>query len=268
MSNGSTPLALLNMDVLPREVYVRQQKMPAEHHFPAHSHPWHQLLYAISGVLVVTLPGERIFVPQQQAVWLPAGIEHSVYTEFGADLKSLYIGTEHRLFDTDQSVRLRVTPLLHELILTASTFEVFYPEQGYEARVIGLLLETLARQPTDLQCLPWPDDTQLFELCNRLYRSPDDRSSLKMLAAELNVSNRTLERRFRQQTGMSLQSWRGRLRLMKAIELLATEMSITQVALELGYSSPSPFILMFRERMAMTPAQYRRQLKARMEIGL
>lgn len=260
MSHGSTPLALLDMEGLPRDVFVRQQKMPAEHHFPAHSHQWHQLLYAISGVLVVTLPGERIFVPPQQAVWLPSGVEHSVYSEFGADLKSLYIDRKHQLFDTGQSIRLKVSPLLRELIMTASSFDAYYPLQGYEARVMALLLETLARQQTDSACLPWPEDTQLFELCNRLYRTPDDRSSLKTLAQQLNVSDRTLERRFRQQTGMSLQSWRGRLRVMKAIELLATDMSITQIALELGYSSPSPFIFMFRERMSMSPAQYRKQL--------
>ena len=38
---------------------------------------------------------------------------------------------------------------------------------------------------------------------------------------------------------MSMRAWRRRLRLFKAIELLAGHLNVTQIALELGYSSHS-----------------------------
>jgi len=252
-------LSLLTMERLPRPVFVRQQEMPARHYFPAHTHNWHQLLYAVSGVLVVSVVGERFFIPPEKAIWLPEGCEHSVYSEFGADLKSLYIASEYDGLPSDKTVVLRISPLIKALILEAAGFEVAYPLQGYEQSLISLMLQTLSRLPQDEEHLPWPVDRELFALCNRLYEHPGDRTMISELVHGLSMSGRTLDRKFRKETGMSLQAWRGRLRLMKAIELLNTGQSITQIALELGYSSPSPFIYMFREHTGISPAQYRKQ---------
>ncbi|MEX3968687.1 helix-turn-helix domain-containing protein [Paraburkholderia sp. EG286B] len=52
------------------------------------------------------------------------------------------------------------------------------------------------------------------------------------------MSTRTLARRFVAETGMSLRSWRRRMRLFRGIELLAGVHGVTRVAMELGYSSP------------------------------
>ncbi len=248
------------MEHLPREVYVRQEIMPARHYFPPHHHRWHQLLYATSGVLVVTLPGERFFIPAEKALWLPAGVEHSVYSEFGSELKSLYIGHEYQALGDTHSVRIQVSPLLRELIIEAANFAIEYASDSYEQDVMQLLLKTLARQQRDSDHLPWPTDPGLFEMCHRLYRQPGQRTPITDIAQHLSCSERTLERRFRQQTGMTFREWQHKLRLLKAIELLATDANITRIALELGYSSPSPFIHMFKEHFDMTPAQYRKRM--------
>lgn len=271
MNITDNTLRLLTMQQLPREVFVRQEEMPARHAFPAHTHDWHQLLYAISGVLVVTLEGERYFIPPEQAIWLPAGCQHSVYTEFGADLKSLYIDRRYRGLHTDSKARggtqksivLHITPLMRALIKEAAGFAVNYPTEGYENDLIQLLLQTLSRLQREEVYLPWPNEKDLFQLCNRLYEQPDDTSSTEVLARSVSMSQRTLDRKFRKETGMSLKHWRLQLKMLKAIELLNTGQSITRIALELGYSSPSPFIYMFRERTGISPAQYRKQL----EIG-
>ena len=47
---------------------------------------------------------------------------------------------------------------------------------------------------------------------------------------------------------MSMRAWRRRLRLFKAIELLAGHLNVTQIALELGYSSTSAFTYAFRTK--------------------
>jgi len=252
-------LSLLTMQSLPRELYVRQQTMPAGHFFPLHQHDWHQLLYAVSGVLVVDLIGERYFIPPEQAIWLPRGCQHSVFTEYGADLKSLYLDPGYKGLTSEKAAVLQVSPLFRELILTAAEFEVEYPVQGYENDLVQLLLQTLSRLPRNDRYLPWPVSEDLIDLCNRLYKQSDSRETSEQLAAGLAASLRTLDRRFRRETGMSLKQWRLQLRLMQAIELLNTGQSITAIALELGYSSPSPFIYMFREQFGVSPAQYRKQ---------
>ena len=47
------------------------------------------------------------------------------------------------------------------------------------------------------------------------------------------------------------------LRLFKAVELLAGGQDVTQVALALGYASPSAFTAMFHQAMGQSPSAYR-----------
>ncbi len=261
MNNTITRLSPPEMQKLPRQVYVRQQLMPARHLFPPHTHHWHQLLYATSGTLVANLEGQRLFVPSGTAVWLPAGVEHSTYTEFGAELKSLYIDTSYNALGSGAPLVLQISPLMRELMLAAAEFEVEYPLHGYEHNLIQLMLQTLGRQPQRGHTLPWPADTRLAKLCAQLYANPAERPGLAEMAAGMAMSARTLERHFRRETGLTLQGWYSRLRLMKAIEMLGTEMSVTRIALELGYSAPAPFILMFREHLGISPNRYRSQMR-------
>jgi AraC-like DNA-binding protein len=55
---------------------------------------------------------------------------------------------------------------------------------------------------------------------------------------------------------MTFGRWRQQFRLLEALRLLATEKSVTVVALEVGYDSPSAFIAMFRRAFGTTPSRY------------
>ena len=50
--------------------------------------------------------------------------------------------------------------------------------------------------------------------------------------------------------------WRQRVRLLRALEMLAADMSVTRVALELGYENVSAFIALFRRTFGVTPGRY------------
>lgn len=62
----------------PQPLTVRAQSIPPRHDVPEHAHPWHQVVYAISGVLTVAVEGRSFVISPQQAVWLPAGLRHRV----------------------------------------------------------------------------------------------------------------------------------------------------------------------------------------------
>ncbi len=256
MPHYTNELKLLDLKSLPREVFVRQQYMPPRHTFPTHHHMWHQFLYASSGVLIVDIIGERLFIPPENAVWLPSGCQHSVSTEYGAELKSLYINATYQQLPTDKSLVLKISPIIKALITEVSTFDVKYSTSGYEAQVISLMLSTLPRLKHVTDHLPWPTSVELLKMCNQLYEQPGGKQTTQMLAEHLAMSKRTLERKFHRETGMTIQAWSLRLRFLKAIELLTAGHSITNIALDLGYSSPSPFIYMFRNISGMSPREY------------
>jgi AraC-like DNA-binding protein len=58
---------------------------------------------------------------------------------------------------------------------------------------------------------------------------------------------------------MAPREWRTNLRLFKAIDLLESSDNITEIALQLGYSTPSAFTYMFHQKMGCTPSEWRRR---------
>ncbi|WP_371135039.1 helix-turn-helix domain-containing protein [Thalassospira sp.] len=70
------------------------------------------------------------------------------------------------------------------------------------------------------------------------------------------ASSRTLARLFLRETGMPFRDWRQKLRLLHALEKLANNRPVTEIALDLGYDNTSAFIAMFRKAMGTTPGSY------------
>ncbi|MGD9313458.1 MAG: helix-turn-helix domain-containing protein, partial [Desulfobacterales bacterium] len=63
-------------------------------------------------------------------------------------------------------------------------------------------------------------------------------------------------RHFRTETGMTFGQWRQQIRILEALKRLGMKESVTTVAIELGYDSPSAFISMFKKALGKTPGQY------------
>lgn len=155
-----------------------------------------------------------------------------------------------------------VGPLLKALIGEATELCREDDETGYASRVTQMIFDQLRRATPIAVALPWPRSEALARLCEVLYADPADARSAEDWARELGMSSRTLTRRFEAEIGISLRSWRRRMRLFKAIELLGGGMDVTQTALDLGYGSPSAFIYAFRTELGASPRSYMRDENA------
>lgn len=83
--------------------------------------------------------------------------------------------------------------------------------------------------------------------------------SLAQLAAHCEISEFYFSRRFKQATGISPSAWFMQQRIERACRLLReTSLSLTDIALEVGYSSHSHFSRVFRKVKGINPAEYRR----------
>jgi len=242
----------------PRPMTVRVQTIPARHFFPEHAHRWNQVVYAISGVLTVAVEGRSFVISPEQAVWLPTGVRHRVGTLLGAEFRSLWIADEAGADLSERPTVFGVSPLLQALIVEAAAIEGRNDPDGYAGRVIGLILDQLRRARPLPGALPWPRGGPLTTLCEALYADPADPRGPEPWGQALGMSARTLTRRFEEELGMSLRSWRRRLRQFKAIELLGGGLGVTQTAIELGYGSTSAFVYAFRSEMGCSPQAYMR----------
>jgi AraC-like DNA-binding protein len=75
----------------------------------------------------------------------------------------------------------------------------------------------------------------------------------------IGMSERSLNRHFRQEIGMSLGRWRQQMRIILAIQMLSQKNSVKFIADELGYEDASSFVTMFRKLLGTSPARYMAQ---------
>jgi AraC-like DNA-binding protein/quercetin dioxygenase-like cupin family protein len=242
----------------PRPLIVRVQSLPARSYFAEHSHTWNQLVYAIAGALTVNADGRSIVISPEQAVWLPTGTRHSVGSLMGAEFRSLWVANDASPGIKYGTTVIHVSPLLRALIVEAASLK--QEDRHYANRVTALIFDQLRMATPIAAALPWPTHPALLALCESLYADPANPRHSDKWGHEIGMSPRTLTRRFESEVGMTLRTWRQRLRLFKAIELLGSDLPITEIALRLGYSSASAFIFMFRSEMSVSPLQYRRHL--------
>ena len=83
--------------------------------------------------------------------------------------------------------------------------------------------------------------------------------SLKEIAAYIGLSEQHLIRSFRKESGITPIDYLKRYRIRQAKALLeAGDKSITEVALEVGFSDSSYFARVFRREVGVSPSAYRR----------
>jgi len=87
---------------------------------------------------------------------------------------------------------------------------------------------------------------------------------MERLAGLHSVSVRTLSRRFKKANGMSLSDYFQHLRLEYTKLLLeTTSLSIEQVVERVGYNSQSSLLRLFKQRLGISPSQYRKEFQQR-----
>ena len=87
---------------------------------------------------------------------------------------------------------------------------------------------------------------------------PTGAHEIETLARAVGTSARTLSRLFAAETQLSFKSWCQRARIAAAIEKLSTEanVSVKQLASDLGYASVPAFSHAFRQVTGKTPTEF------------
>jgi AraC-like DNA-binding protein len=244
------------LEALPRPVAALANNYADGHVIARHRHRRAQLVYAARGVMTVKTESGAWVVPPQRAVWMPAGMEHEVHCARTLAMRSLFIEPAAAAGMGQACRVVNVTPLLRELILRAVELPGLYDEAGPEGRLVALILDEVLNLETAPLHLPLPRDPHLAALTGALLDDPADRRGLDAWAAELGLSTRTLARRFQREIGMGFAAWRQQARLLQAVARLAEGASVTTLAYDLGYDTPSAFIAMFRRSLGVTPGRY------------
>jgi AraC-like DNA-binding protein/quercetin dioxygenase-like cupin family protein len=241
---------------LPRPVAAMAKDFAAGHHIAPHTHERAQLIFAAEGVMMVSTAEGSWAVPPQRAVWVPGGTVHEIRMAGDVAMRTLYVAPDAAA-RLPAGVRvIAVSGLLRELILRACAAPVLYDEAGAHGRVMALILDEIAALPGVGLDLPMPRDRRLARICRALQADPGATRTLEDWAEDAGASARTLARLFVRETGLTFAAWRQQARLLAALARLATGQPVTEVALDLGYESPSAFAAMFRRALGAPPSRY------------
>ncbi|MDF1794437.1 MAG: helix-turn-helix transcriptional regulator [Thalassobaculaceae bacterium] len=217
----------------------------------AHTHPAHQLIHAISGAMRVVAADNVWFLPLGRALWIPADTEHEIQCDGQVGMRTAYLSRACAEVFADVRM-ISVSPLLREALVRLAQRE----DASLEPLLRDVLLHEIARGSMTPFRLPHPGDRRIAELVRHLHANPAERRTMAEWAVRLGLSDRSMIRSIRAETGMTFRELRRHARIMVAIEKLSEGRQITPVAYDVGFETPSAFAHAFRVVTGMTPRQF------------
>lgn len=108
-----------------------------------------------------------------------------------------------------------------------------------------------------------PDADELSGVVDWVLGHLDDPVAIDQLAAMASMSRRTFDRRFREKVGSSPLQWLLHQRILRAQQLLeSTDLSIDEIARDVGFGTGITLRPHFREIVGVSPQTYRRTFRA------
>ncbi|WP_158934397.1 helix-turn-helix domain-containing protein [Burkholderia sp. S171] len=221
----------------------------------SHRHARGQIFGAVRGLLSVGMDDSQWVVPATHAVWLPPNRAHSVRSHGAFSGWGVYVSESACADLPNEPCTVRTSGLLREAVSRAASWPDAMLDEA-QMRLSGVILDEIRSLPREAFGLPMPRDARVLRIARALADNLSDNRRLEEWAAWGGVSTRTLTRRFIDETGFSFSEWRQRARSMRALEMLASGVAVTTIALDLGYENVSAFIAMFRRTFGVTPTQY------------
>ena len=221
--------------------------------FPLHTHGRHQLARAHEGVLAMTTEGRNWVLPPTRALWIPAGVGHSVTAAGRTRMHTTYIDPASCPISWSEPTAVDASGLVGEIISYLSDWQLPDLARRHGQTVLWDVLAPIAvRTVAALR----PVDPRSRQIADALLHDPTDERTLARWGREVGASTRTLARLFHAETGMGFSRWRTTVRLSAALPLLAAGEPVANVSRKVGYTTASAFVAAFRRELGTTPARY------------
>ncbi|KYQ84709.1 AraC family transcriptional regulator [Acinetobacter sp. NRRL B-65365] len=243
-------------------VYAFSENYPHGHIEDWHSHDRIQLIHTLTGVIRVQTHEGIWIIPPGRGVWIPAHKPHALLSSGDVRARGVFIEntTQH---DIQNECRVVAIPaLLKELMSSAMDIQNEIQPESRNERLLQLILDEVRLLPALAFNLPDPQSPKLQQLCQRIKENLALEWSLEESAQQLHISSKTLARHFQKETGLHFSHWVRQAKLMQAMIDLAMNKPVLNVALDLGYESPSAFSAMFKRETSMTPSDYLKQFSS------
>ncbi|QDY71397.1 AraC family transcriptional regulator [Qingshengfaniella alkalisoli] len=221
------------------------------------------LLYAVSGALRVTVKGESWLLPPSFAAWVPAGTPLLAEICKPVTTCSILVQPGFCKALPDRPTAFQMSEMTRHMIRHCKDWGADSAQPSEAAGFFLALLNAcagLSTRSVDVK-RPFANDAAL----NKAIEVTETRLAEPITSAEvasaINLSERSMQRRFARDVGMTWSQVLTRLRMIHALELLSLEdLSVIEVAGDCGFNSLSAFNRAFLQFAKCTPTEFRKGL--------
>ena len=261
-----TPLLNLGIEAVKKQTFAIHEPV-GQFTTKVHQHSRHQLLYAEGGVLYFFAEEQQFILPARHAAWIPARLSHKVESPSAhLHLRTLYIwedGNGEKF--PEQLTVFPVTPLAREMIAYTGRWShedpVCETEEAFFRAICYLVMDWC--RAAMMLVLPTTRHQLLRNITDYVVNNLEAELTTASVSSEFGLSSRTLMRLFRARLDMTFQEYLRMARITTALELLSSaDVSITEVALQVGYQSMSTFSRVFKAYVGKPPSVFRDEARS------
>jgi AraC-like DNA-binding protein/quercetin dioxygenase-like cupin family protein len=223
--------------------------------WPPHIDREHELILALDGTLGVWAQNRFWPVTAGSALWIPAGISHSVHLAGAGRFICGWMQDDDIAARPDALTGLALPAVARELLLAIAALDAkedtlpLATRQRAEACFLDFMAHA---EPRPLE-LPLPTDRRLLRVTEAILADPSDNRTMDAWCLLAGMSLRSFTRHFAEATGLGFRQWRLLARMIWAHSLLESGMTLDCVARSCGYGSSGAFATAYRRVTGMAP---------------
>lgn len=251
---------LLSMvDQNPDSILVMRQQ--TEQRFPAHQHNKTQLLLVYGGIAYLQTDEKDFYIPSNHYIWIPKNYPHNLmFNTQDLYIINIYFPDKETDGFYQELGIYPVSNLLAEMLSFSEKWQGDYYKGSWEFEFLITLKSVLSKENLkkfSIQ-LPTTDDRRLNAIIESFRNRLNENLSLDIIASQSGMSVRSLTRLFQTKLHITFVQYLKMLRIIRAMELIKdTDLNMTEIAYEIGYSNIAAFSNNFKQLTNMRPTEFK-----------
>lgn len=247
------------VDQNPDSILVMRQQ--TEQRLPVHQHRKAQLLLVYGGIAYLQTGEKDFYIPSHHYIWIPKNYPHNLmFNTQDLYIINIYFPDKKADGFYDELGIYPVSNLLAEMLSFSEKWQGDYCKGSWEFEFLLTLKGVLAKENLkkfSIQ-LPTTDDKRLNAITDRFKNRLNENLSLDSIASQSGMSVRSLTRLFQTKLHITFVQYLKMLRIIRAMELIKdTDLNMTQIAYEIGYSNIAAFSNNFQQLTNMRPTEFK-----------
>ncbi|MCT4326197.1 AraC family transcriptional regulator [Elizabethkingia anophelis] len=248
-----------SVDQNPDSILVMRQQ--TEQRLPAHQHNKAQLLLVYGGIAYLQTDAKDFYIPSNHYIWIPKNYPHNLmFNTQDLYIINIYFPDEKADSFYYELGIYPVSKLLAEMLSFSEKWQGDYFKGSWEFEFLTTLKSVLSKENLkkfSIQ-LPTTDDQRLNAIIDSFRNRLNENLSLDSIAQQSGLSVRSLTRLFQTKLHITFVQYLKMLRIIRAMELIKdTDLNMTEIAYEIGYSNISAFSNNFQQLTNMRPTEFK-----------